>query len=160
MSLVKSTSFSPTLPLPGDTPGERLRWARLKKNLSIVALSRKSDVSEGTISGIENHNESGSIITIRLLAAILEQPIWFLGCFEKLPSIIIADKIKKTRLYHGLTKKEFANRIGVNEKTVRLWEADLCKLTAQSLQKVEPYLHILTIQQKKYVSFKPHSDYS
>lgn len=48
--------------------------------------------------------------------------------------------IGKARLYEGLTKKEFAYKLGVNEKTVRLWEADLCTLVGSSMESLAPYL--------------------
>ena len=64
----------------------------------------------------------------------------FLGCYEKLPEDTLGQRIRKTRLYHGLTKKEFSDRLGVNEKTVRLWEADLCTLAGSSMKSLAPYL--------------------
>lgn len=57
------------------------------------------------------------MVTVRALAEALKQPVWFLGCYELLPEDTLGQRIRKARLYHGLTKKEFANRFGVNEKT-------------------------------------------
>lgn len=82
------------------------------------------------------------MVTVRALAKALEQPIWFLGCYEVLPEDTLGQRIRKARLYHGLTKKEFADKLGlgVNEKTIRLWEADLCTLTSDSQESLAPLL--------------------
>lgn len=85
LSLIKHTSYSPSLPSPGDTPGERLRWARLKKNLTIVELAAQSGSSESTTRGIECNDNAVSSVTIRKLDSVLNQQIWFLGCFENFP---------------------------------------------------------------------------
>ena len=62
------------------------------------------------------------MVTVRALAKALEQLIWFLGCYEVLPEDTLGQRIRKARLYHGLTKKEFADKLGlgVNELT---WSA-------------------------------------
>lgn len=56
------------------------------------------------------------MVTARALAAALKQPVWFLGCYDALPEDLLGQRIRKARLYEGLTKKEFADRLGVNEK--------------------------------------------
>ena len=128
---------------------ERIHYARLKAQLTISELSSASGVHQNSINLIElNNKRNPCVTTIRLLAAALKQDIWYLGCYEALPTETLGQQICKARLFHGLTKKEFAKQIGVNEKTIRLWESDLCKLTPESMLKIEPFLHILSIQRK------------
>ena len=128
---------------------ERIHYARLKEQLTISELSSASGVHQNSINLIElNNKRNPCVTTIRLLAAALKQDIWYLGCYEALPTETLGQQICKARLFHGLTKKEFAKQIGVNEKTIRLWESDLCKLTPESMLKIEPFLHILSIQRK------------
>jgi transcriptional regulator with XRE-family HTH domain len=58
-----------------------------------------------------------------------------------LPENTLGQRIRKARLYHGLTKKEFADKLGVNEKTVRLWEEDLCTLASSSMKSLALYIN-------------------
>ncbi len=112
--------------------------------MDIVDVARAAGLSTATVSKVENGRQIPIVLTIRALASVLEQPVWFLGCYEALPENTLGQRIRKARLYHGLTKKEFADRLGVNEKTVRLWEADLCGLTSGSLRSLAPYLSQLS----------------
>ncbi|MBT9173779.1 MAG: hypothetical protein DDT21_02185 [Syntrophomonadaceae bacterium] len=43
---------------------------------------------------------------------------------RSLPENTLGQRIKKARLCHGLTKRELACSVGVDEKTLRHWEAD------------------------------------
>lgn len=125
---------------PGNTIADRCHWARLRTGMDIVDVARAACLSSATVSKVENGRQIPVVVTVRALAEALEQPVWFLGCYEVLPEDTLGQRIRKARLYHGLTKKEFADRLGVNEKTVRLWEADLCTLTSDSQMKLAPYL--------------------
>jgi hypothetical protein len=40
--------------------------------------------------------------TLRKLAVLLEQPIWYLGCFENMPEDTFFEKLEKARCYHKL----------------------------------------------------------
>lgn len=103
-------------------------------------MARAAGLSSATISKVENGRQIPIVVMVRALAEALKQPVWFLGCYELLPEDTLGKRITKARLYHGLTKKEFADRLGVNEKTVRLREADLCTLTSDSQMKLAPLL--------------------
>ena len=130
--------------LPGNTIADRCHWSRLKTGMNIVDVARATGLSSATVSKVENGRQIPIVVTVRALAEVLKQPIWFLGCYEALPENTLGQRIRKTRLYEGLTKKEFAERLGVNEKTIRLWEADLCGLTSGSLRSLAPYLSQLS----------------
>lgn len=118
---------------PGNTPGERIRWARYKKNFTIKDLSEATDISEAFISYVENGHAACSITTARKISVALEEPVWFIACLEDLPTDTLAQRIRKYRLYLGLTKREFAAHIGVHEKTVKLWE-DGCSVPSKAKQ--------------------------
>ncbi len=125
---------------PGNTIADRCHWARLKAGMNIIDVARAAGLSSVTVSKIENGRQIPIVVTVRALASVLKQPVWFLGCYEALPEDTLGQQIRKARLYHGLTKKEFADRLGVNEKTVQLWEADLCTLTSNSQKSLVPLL--------------------
>lgn len=125
---------------PGNTIADRCYWARLRTGMDIVDMARAAGLSSATVSKVENGRQIPIVVTVRALAEALKQPVWFLGCYELLPEDTLGQRIRKARLYEGLTKKEFADRLGVNEKTVRLWEADLCNLVDSSLRSLTPYL--------------------
>ncbi|WP_165866033.1 helix-turn-helix domain-containing protein [Lucifera butyrica] len=130
----------------GNTPGERIRWARFETGLDIVDVARKAGLCPGTISRIENGRaQTVEIETLRKLAPILKQTIAFLGCFDLLPESTLAERIRKARLIHGLTKSELAAKIGTNEKTVRLWERGRCSPTEKSMKILVPYLKNLKL---------------
>ncbi len=107
--------------------------------MTIKQVAEKAEIHEPTVSRAEN-GKPIEIGTLKKLAIILEQPIWWLGCFEKLPEETLAQRIRKRRLYHGFTKREFASVIGVNEKTVRWWEDETAEPSAESLKILLPYL--------------------
>ena len=112
--------------------------------MNIVDVARAARPEFSTVSKVENGRQIPIVVTVRALASVLKQPIWFLGCYEVLPEDTLGQRIRKARLYEGLTKKEFADRLGVNEKTIRLWERDLCTLVGSSMESLAPYLAGLT----------------
>lgn len=128
---------------PGNTSWERISWARLTKRLTQKEVSIATKLSLNTIVRSEKVNSSIELTTIRLLANVLEQQISYLGCFEILPENTLGQRIKKARLYHGLLKSEFAEKIGVNVRTIRFWELDKHKLSDESIKLVSPFLEIL-----------------
>ena len=96
-----------------------LPLARLRTVMDIVDVARAAGLSSATVSKVENGWQIPIVVTVRALAEALKQPIWFLGCYEVLPEVTLGQRIRKARLYEGLTKKEFADRIRVNEKRVQ-----------------------------------------
>jgi len=110
--------------------------------MTIKQVADKTELREATVSHAEN-GKSIEIATIKKLSIILEQPIWWLGCFENLPSETLAQRIRKCRLYHGFTKRQFADKLGINEKTVRLWEDQISEPSVESLKLLQPYFSII-----------------
>ncbi len=127
----------------GDTPGARLRHARIDKNMTIRDLAAAASISPTAISGLEADKRKAKITNLRKFADILGVPVPYLGCFEKLPERTLGQRITKARLYHGLTKEEMAAKLGVDPKTLRLWEQDKHEPLQQHHTILAVYLAIL-----------------
>ena len=127
------------LPEPGNTTADRVYYARCLLGYSILTLAKKAVISEVTISKIV-HGKPAKITSLKKLSIVLKQPVCFWGCFEDLPENILPQRIRKARLWLGLTKKEFGALVRVNEKTVRLWENNSCEISKESLIKLKHYL--------------------
>jgi DNA-binding XRE family transcriptional regulator len=107
----------------GSTPSERIKWARIQKGWLIKTLAAKVEITTTTLSNIERKAVySVEMRTLRKLAIDLEQPIWYLGCFENMPEGTFFEKLEKARCYHGHTKVEMAAEIGVHARTIFDWK--------------------------------------
>ena len=106
----------------GNSPGARLRQARVTNNMTIRDLCAVTGLSDVTIKNLETNKFNASLPNLRMFAKVLRVSIGYLGCFEMLPENTLAQRITKARLFHGLTKEEFAQIIGVDVKTLRNWE--------------------------------------
>ncbi len=95
------------------------------------------------ISNLEADQAKASPPTLRKLSKALGVSIAYLGNYEILPEDTLGQRIEKARLYHGLRKTELAQQIGVNPKTIRLWERDKRKPLKCYLDKLNTYLEIL-----------------
>ncbi len=110
-----------------DTPGNRLRKARIAKNITIAELAHVINMTVTNLNYIENDKVKASLPTLRILSCNLNTEISYLGCFERMPEETLGQRITKARHYAGLTKKELAERLGVDVKTISNWEKDYCK---------------------------------
>lgn len=127
LSVVRRAKMPPWLlghQWSGDSPGARLRQARVAKGMTVRDLAAVTGLTPATISGLEAGRTTASLPNLRKLAQALGVPIAYLGCYETLPENTLGQRITKARLYHGLTKEEMARVIGVDPKTLRLWEQD------------------------------------
>jgi len=106
----------------GNSPGARLRQVRVTNNMTIRDLCAVTGLSDVTILNLESDKFNASLPNLRIFAKVLRVSIGYLGCFEMLPENTLAQRITKARLFHGLTKEEFAQIIGVDVKTLRNWE--------------------------------------
>ena len=126
----------------GNTPSERIRWARMQKGWMIKTLAAKAGITPTSLSHIENKVEhSIEITTLRKLSTALEQPVWFLGCFEHMPEDTFSQRLEKARCYHGHTKLETAKAIGVHVRVIFNWKVK--EPCASVKTNVFPYLQIL-----------------
>ncbi len=140
-NIVKCVSLTSN-PEPGNTPAERLFYARTIAGLSIASLAKLASLSTVSISKIENGGNF-KVTTIKSLASALSQPIWFLGCYEQLPESTFGERILKARLYHGMTIEEFAAASGFNSRTIRKWEHGIVYPSKDSIAKLDSFLAIL-----------------
>ncbi|PTX64730.1 helix-turn-helix protein [Melghirimyces profundicolus] len=124
-------------------PATRIQEARVAKGLLTQELSNRVGISPTALSKLENGQTKPKLSTLRLLSQALNVPIAHLGCFESLPEYSFGQRLKKARLYHGMTHKEMADFLGVSEKSVRLWQDRLVKPSPEYMEKVEAYLSIL-----------------
>lgn len=127
----------------GDSPGARLRQARIAKNMTIQDLSKAVGITARGISRLETGKVTASLPNLRKLAQVLRVPIAYLGRFEKLPENTLGQRITKARLYHGLTKEEMAQIIGLDPKTLRSWEQDKHKPLNKYFSILNSFLAIL-----------------
>lgn len=122
---MKKKSLSPqSTPSELNTPGSRIRGARTEANLSIRELAALSGLTPEAISMMENGVHPPSLKSLRKISSCLNRPIQYLGCFETLPESTFGERLKKARLYRGLTKEEAAVEFGVNSKSITNWESN------------------------------------
>lgn len=132
---------------PKTFPNEMAkRWlvARLEKNLHIIDLAQQANLCSNLISGIENGRTTKvNIGSVKVIAKILDKPIWYIGCYDLLPENSFCQQIKKARLYHGMTKTEAGYYLGVNDRTYRLWEKGTHKPDKENWCKLKKFVEVL-----------------
>jgi ribosome-binding protein aMBF1 (putative translation factor) len=122
--------------------GVRIKNARKKCKISISELARRVNVKHDCIRRIEKGENFPHIQTLRKIAQILDCPIWYLGYLEILPENTLGQKIKKARLYYGLTSPEFAQMINADEFELAKWENDK-RFPRKRISKINELLKIL-----------------
>lgn len=146
LSVVRRAKMPPWLlghQWSGDSPGARLRQARVAKNMTIRDLAAVTGLSVAAIGNLEADKFNASLPNLRMLAKALGVPVAYLGCFERLPENTLGQRITKARLYHGLTKEEMARAIGVDPKTLRSWEQGKHVPLPRYLNVLNQYLKVL-----------------
>jgi transcriptional regulator with XRE-family HTH domain len=123
------------------TSGERIRFARLLKGLTIRQLAATVNMTPEALSLIEHGKIKPSLPRLRCFAETLESIIPYLGCFDNLPENTLGQKITKARLSLGMEKIEFARILGVNQRTLWGWERDLIKPDPKHLEKLQLFIH-------------------
>lgn len=126
-----------------DKSSSRLYAGRKAKNLNIEELAKLSKVSPGTITLIELGQHKPSLKTLRKLSQSLDVSISYLGNFDELPEDTLGQKIKKARLYHGLSQNDLSALIEVGFFTLISWEKDTCIPQISNMFLITKYLKIL-----------------
>ncbi|MTV47781.1 helix-turn-helix domain-containing protein [Heliobacillus mobilis] len=103
-------------------------------NLTAQELSEASGVNKATIGSIENDRHKPELRILKLLAKPLGLSAWYLGCYDLLPEDTLGQRIKKIRLMNECTLAEFAKLVGVDIRTVRLWEKNIHKPLSRFLE--------------------------
>ncbi|MEK4117717.1 helix-turn-helix transcriptional regulator [Paenibacillus sp. FSL W8-0919] len=144
--ITKKKSFShQNTPSELNTPGSRIRAARNEANLSIREIAALSGLTPEAISMMENGVHPPSLKSLRKISNCLNQPIYYLGCFEALPELTLGDRLKKARLFYGLTKEEAAQKLGVDAKSVMNWEANKVNPSKNHLSDIGHFVRIIEI---------------
>lgn len=130
------------------SPSYRIKKARIDKNLSLKELSSLSEISYNYITALESGKYKPNFKVLNKLSQALDNPLFYLGCFEDMPENNFIDKLKKARHYHGDSKKHLANKIGANkiganECTIRYWENEKQIPSIKYIKVIEEYITIL-----------------
>ncbi|MGQ7277455.1 helix-turn-helix domain-containing protein [Brevibacillus thermoruber] len=141
ISILKETSLSPALP-EDDTPGGRIRRARLEKNMLLVDLATATGLSVRSLRLAEQNKSSVSPSNLKKLSEALGVSVAYLGCFEILPEHTLGQRIKKARLYHGYNKREFGKKLGVSTRMILWWEKDVYRPSEKYMERLDKFLAI------------------
>lgn len=109
--------------LPDKTPGQRIKKARIEKNLSVEELAGAISASLKTIRGWEKDKNKISPRYLKALCHALEvSPEYILGPVPENASP--GERIKYHRFCSGCTQREFAEILGINRTTLSDAEND------------------------------------
>ena len=98
--------------------GQHIRKRRIELNLKQSDIATMFDVCEDSITGWENGRSAPQVAQYPKIIA-------FLGyCPFQIDDSTLGGRIKKYRLEKGLSKKKFAELLGVDETSILAWEAD------------------------------------
>jgi len=104
-------------------------------------LAAEAGITPACLSDIERQITNVENTTLRKIGIALEQPIWFIGCFDSMSEDTFFHRLEKARCYHGHTKVEMAKDIGVHVRMIFNWKY---KETGQiAKRKVQIYCAIL-----------------
>jgi transcriptional regulator with XRE-family HTH domain len=140
---ITSKQSYPLLPKScGDTTGDRLFYIRSNKNMTLAELSAVTGIHYSTISKVERNMKKARFETLKELATVLEVPLWWLGCFEKLPESTLAEKLYKARMYHGMAQNQAADALQCDRKSVHNWEKEICHPVSNA--KLDEFISIIS----------------
>lgn len=144
ISIEKDASLSPALPEPDDdTPGGRIRRTRLSKHMCLVDLAKATGLSVVSLRLAEQNRTTVTPSNLRTIANALGVSVAYLGCFESLSEDTLGQRIRKARLYHGYTKREFAKIFGLSSRMIMGWEKDEYRPSEKYMERLDTFLAIL-----------------
>lgn len=129
-------------PRPDDYPddpttvGEHLRKARLDRNLLQEDVAERIGVHPDTVG---NWEQGRAEPAIRHFPALIE----FLGYVPFEIDDSLPERIHPYRKIHGLSKRRFAERLGVDESTVTGWEQGWHEPLSEHRERLESILSSL-----------------
>ncbi|NJJ37790.1 helix-turn-helix domain-containing protein [Paenibacillus apii] len=132
-------TIQPELILPSDA-GNRIKLARLAKEMTAREVSEFVGISETALFYIEGKKIMPSLSTLKCLSELFNLPVSYLGCFESLPEETLGQRIKKARMYQGLRVAEFAKLLGVDQKTINNWENDRRKPLSKHMKEIKKFV--------------------
>lgn len=114
-------------------------------SMTQLELANEIGMTAASINRIENGRTIPSLPTLKRLSDLLQKPIHYLGCFEDLSEDTFGQKLKKARMFRGLTKVEAGQYLGVDAKTIFNLEQDQRKPINQYRGKIVAFLSILCV---------------
>ena len=96
---------------------------------------------------MENGVHPPSLKSLKKLSSCLNRPIYYFGFFEALPESTFGERLKKARLYRGLTKEEAALILGVDPKSISNWEMNRVLPSDKHLAKTHEFMKISEIKE-------------
>lgn len=129
--------------LPIDTPGQRIRAARIENHMTIREVASRIHISTNSLSLIENEKSKPSLATVRKLSAVLQKEIRYLGAYEHMPEKTLGQRIRKARYYRGWIKQDLADYFKIEAKSVYNWEADRVRFSDETKKKLDSFFEIL-----------------
>ncbi|MCK8826333.1 helix-turn-helix domain-containing protein [Natroniella acetigena] len=131
----------PPQELPEDTVGQRIKKARLIKELNKKQLAKKAGMCDNTIIDYEKERYTPSVKNYVKLAEALDVKIDWLSDYDTLPKKTLGQKVKKCRLLKGWTQSELAQRAALDPTTISRIEQD--KVTNPDSKTMKKLKHTL-----------------
>jgi transcriptional regulator with XRE-family HTH domain len=119
--------------LEPKTIGDHLRKKRLASKMFQNDLAKKLGVS---VAGYRNWECNATTPEVRYMLAIIE----FIGCNPLPEGTSWGDRLVHCRTSHGLTQKEAADEIGVDQGTLAKWQQGKREPTGDFLKRVTRFL--------------------
>ncbi|MED4572673.1 helix-turn-helix transcriptional regulator, partial [Brevibacillus agri] len=111
ISIKKDASLAPALPATEvDTPGGRIRHARLSKHMCLVDLAKATGLSVVSLRLAEQNRTSLTPTNLRIIASVLGVSVAYLGCFESLSEDTLGQRIEKQgyiMVIHRVSSQDF-----------------------------------------------------
>jgi transcriptional regulator with XRE-family HTH domain len=121
--------------------GAKIRVLRQVKNLTLEQLGELTGISLSYLSEIEREKRIPPFSTLRRIADVLETPISLFINNERKMSIV-GEKLKKTRLHHGLTQVELADMAGVSPGLIAQIESGTVQASLDTLTRLSQVLGV------------------
>ncbi len=125
-----------------NTPSARIREARLQKGFTQLELANLIGLNYYAISCIEKSGKF-RLETLRKLSKALDKPASYLGCFENMPESTFQERFKKARHYHAFDLLTTAKYLGVNQRTIYMWENGLSSPSKENIKNANEFMNIL-----------------
>lgn len=120
----------------------RIREARLQKGFTQLELANLIGLKYYAISCIEKSGKF-RLETLKKLSKALDKPAAYLGCFENMPESTFQERFKKARHYHSFDLITTAKYLGVNQRTIYMWENGLSVPNNENIKKIYEFMRIL-----------------
>lgn len=112
-------------PEEGSSPGKKLHYQRVLREISAEQLGEMAGQSKGYVINLEKGFNPIFYEDAVVLGRILNiDPEYFLDEYTRFCRIGYGTRIKKIRAAHGLSQAAFAGLLSVTRSTVSIWEIE------------------------------------